>query len=584
MKSPLPIPLILSLLFASPLPRLAPAETEGEETSSEHRSAEEWLRLPQPNLTKSERKLLKRPDENRPAKQYSRYVLGRPLTLGWSYEARGTHREEVPFKDRRVDDVQRLSQVLTIDGFYRLSESASLFLRGKSFQRSTWVRFDGHNRDLDNDSARARGFARGEMWLFLRDIANSPFSLQVGRQRFSDDREWWWDDDLDAIRLHFDRSKLHFELGAAQLLTRVDTEESHLDPEEEDVLRFLARGAWEWRKGHRVELFALRQLDGSDTQARSAFMKDSREDESDADLWWVGAALKGKKRLASLGTLSYWADGAIVDGRETFLDYGSIRTETDETRVVVDLRGNEILVPLRRNGVDLRERHGVHGWGMDLGLSWQTPLPGHPTLTLGYALGSGDSRGKDESKQDRQEAQDRSFRQTGLQDNNGRFSGVDRFKYYGELLDPELSNLRIGTAALGFRIWEKSSVEILYHFYRQDHPAKFLRDAGIRRQPAGRKRGIGREIDVVIGIEEWEHVEIELIGAAFRAGPAYGEHCDDDLPLSDPFGESCDKLFTRITGVNGESGIIRNPDLNDIVSSGEGEWSYLVQIKFKLNF
>ena len=286
----------------------------------------------------------------------------------------------------------------------------------------------------------------------------------------------------------------------------------------------------------------------------------------------------------SMGTLSYWADGAIVDGRETFLDYGRVRTETDETRIVVDLRGNEILVPLRKNGVDLSERHGVHGWGMDLGLSWQTPLPGQPTLTLGYALGSGDSRGKDESKQDRQEAKDRSFRQTGLQDNNGRFSGVDRFKYYGELLDPELSNLQIGTAALGFRIWEKSSVEILYHFYRQDHPAKFLRDAGIRRQPAGRKRGIGREIDVVIGIEEWEHVEIELIGAAFRAGPAYGEHCDDDLPLSDPFGESCDKLFTRITGVNGESGIIRNPDLNDIVSSGEGEWSYLVQIKFKLNF
>ena len=221
-----------------------------------------------------------------------------------------------------------------------------------------------------------------------------------------------------------------------------------------------------------------------------------------------------------------------LDGRETFLDY----------------TGN-----LANRRVGSRTRHGVHGLVFDVGATWEIPLPGRPALTLGYAFGSGDRQGKDLEEKDDQEARDRSFRQTGLQDNNGRFRGVNRFKYYGELLDPELSNLRIATAALGFRFWNHSSVQILYHSYRQDQPAKFLRDAEIRRQPAGRKRGIGQEIDLVIGLEEWEHLEIELIGAAFRAGPAFAAHLDGDNP-------------------------------EDLVTATDGEWSTLGRVKIRLNF
>lgn len=54
-------------------------------------------------------------------------------------------------------------------------------------------------------------------------------------------------------------------------------------------------------------------------------------------------------------------------------------------------------------------------------------------------------------------------RQTGLQDNNGEFFGVDCFRYYGELLRPELSKLQITTLALGFRMLTNSSIEFVYH-------------------------------------------------------------------------------------------------------------------------
>ncbi len=116
--------------------------------------------------------------------------------------------------------------------------------------------------------------------------------------------------------------------------------------------------------------------------------------------------------------------------------------------------------------------------------------------------------------------------------------------------------------SLGFRFLKKSSVELIYHSYQQVEAAKFLRDATVRRQPAGSKRGIGHELDLVIGLEEWEHIEIELIAAGFRAGPAYGAHCDGEpvffLPLQ------CKPV--------------------DQVSASDGDWSYQGQVKFKLNF
>ena len=232
------------------------------------------------------------------------------------------------------------------------------------------------------------------------------------------------------------------------------------------------------------------------------------------------------------------ADTAVVGGRETFLDYSGVSDQ---------------------RSVDSRTRHGVHGWGFDLGATWQTRLPGRLSLTLGYAMGSGDVR-SDSPKVDDQKSNDHSFRQTGLQDNNDRFRGVNSFKYYGELLRPELSNLRIATAALGFRFLKNSSVELIYHSYQQVEAAKFLRKATVRRQPAGRKRGIGHELDLVIGIEEWEHFEIELIAAGFRAGPAFGAHCDGELFL----GFICEPV--------------------DVVSALDGEWSYLGLLKFKFNF
>ena len=108
-----------------------------------------------------------------------------------------------------------------------------------------------------------------------------------------------------------------------------------------------------------------------------------------------------------------------------------------------------------------------------------------------------------------------------MSSNRDRFLGVDVFRVYGELVRPDLSNLHIFTGALGCRILRSSSVELVYHFYRQAVPAPFLRDAKIP-DPTGKSSLIGHEWDLVLGLGEWEPLELELINALFLAGRAYG--------------------------------------------------------------
>ena len=123
-------------------------------------------------------------------------------------------------------------------------------------------------------------------------------------------------------------------------------------------------------------------------------------DESEADLTWVGVRSVGEL----LDDLEYWVEAAAVRGADG--------------------------------------RRDVRGHGFDTGATWAfEDVAMEPSVTLAFARGSGD--------RNRRDGVDRDFRQTGLQDNTARFNGVTSFAYYGETLDPELSNLNVFTIGVG---------------------------------------------------------------------------------------------------------------------------------------
>ncbi|MEE9554992.1 MAG: alginate export family protein [candidate division Zixibacteria bacterium] len=137
-----------------------------------------------------------------------------------------------------------------------------------------------------------------------------------------------------------------------------------------------------------------------------------------------------------------------------------------------------------------------------------------PSITVAYARGSGEKTGADDNE----------FRQTGFQDNTGYFGGVRIFKYYGELLDPELSNLIITTFGVGFKPIYNGSIEVVYHVYKQDQPEADLRGDLIDppARPNGVSDDIGTSLDIVLGVSKlWNRVHIGWVFGMFTPGEAY---------------------------------------------------------------
>lgn len=166
-----------------------------------------------------------------------------------------------------------------------------------------------------------------------------------------------------------------------------------------------------------------------------------------------------------------------------------------------------------------RGRTTLGGWAVDVGSTWY--IDDRWYLTGAWAFGTGDS--------DISDGSDNNFRQTGLQDNNARFGGVTSFRYYGELVDPELSNLHIGTLGIGYRFNESSSLDLVGHYYLQDEPSRRLNDSDLDAKANGADREIGWELDAILGWRPLPAWDFELVYGWFMPGKAFEDASDSSL-------------------------------------------------------
>lgn len=158
-------------------------------------------------------------------------------------------------------------------------------------------------------------------------------------------------------------------------------------------------------------------------------------------------------------------------------------------------------------------RKNFKGHAFDVGGTYRFPdLPYAPNVTLGYAYATGDDNPNDDKNHE--------FRQTGLQSNEGKFGGIPKLKYYGEALDPELSNLQILTAGLGFRPAPNVSVDLVYHHYRLNKIADEIRNSALTAQmnqdDTRLSKDAGRGLDIVLGFRNL--FGVRRLGLDLRAG------------------------------------------------------------------
>lgn len=421
---------------------------------------------------------------------------GQEIEVGASLELLHEEIKNIDFQRSAGDDLRTSKQEVQVQFFYRASEnlSALIEVKGKAEQQAY----------SDGASPRSeKEVERGETWVGWQRLFDGNASIKIGRQNFVEPRRWWWDDDLDALRFDYGYGPWQLTLGVAEALGRKSSRRNFIDPEDEDLVRFLGHANWSLASGLHFSAFYLRQRDDSPRPPLDSLVEDARLDESDADLRWIGLRATGDIGLQTGGMFAYWLDTAVVSGNETVFGY---RSQTGGMSRVAAHRQQQ-----------------VRGHAVDLGLSWKPAAPSVPTLALSHARGSGDKNLDDDT--------DRAFRQTGLHD------PTQEFRYYGELLRPELSNLSITTASLGFVVRGDSRLTLGYHRFRQVHPAGLLRGARIESQPTGQDKDIGREISLLAEFREWEHLKVALAAATFRAGKAFGAAA----------GERANSIFLELT-------------------------------------
>jgi hypothetical protein len=446
--------------------------------------------LPRAQPAQASSGLARRPDERRPTVQFSTTLFGRPLILGGQHEITHQNRQNFDLDSSIARNRARLDQELKAEAFYRASDDVSVFLQLVGLSE-----IDTHRSTGNRTSTNA--LERGQMWLYADRVLSDALALQAGRIALIEPRTWWWDENLDAVRLYAGRGDWLVETGLARELGRKSTEEDHVDPQQDKVRRWFGRAAYQWHKDRRssdtVEAYWLHARDTSGQQAPGTTLGEDAADPSDARLRWLGLRAVGDHRLGGAQRLGYWVDAGWVRGRETITDFD------DAAAGLVS--------------VDRLSDQAVRGSAIDAGVMWTLPGAWRPTFTAAYARG------------------DRGYRQTGLQENKARFRGVNRFRYYGELLRPELSNLEIRTLAFGFRFLPRSSLEIVLHDYRQVHASSSLPGDRLDAAPLGAERSLGRELDLILGVREWERVELAARLARFRAGSAFGSRQGEHATL-----------------------------------------------------
>ncbi len=325
-----------------------------------------------------------------------------------------------------------------------------------------------------------------QAFVTIRNII-APFEFNVGRRNYEDERHWLYDASLDIVSLAVRQGAFRLEGFAG----REAWKSWNLWPNQVQVKD---------RINTSLVYLDYRGIEDLRLAAYTITRDDLTRNEGQPRLWGVRAI------GSPTAELSFWTELAYLGGR--------------------DAQGRK-----------------YQGTGYDLGFTYRFPgVPFSPNVTLGYAYGSGDANTNPQRNY--------TFRQTGLQSNEQRFAGVAKFKYYGEVLEPELSNIGIFTLGVGARPVPSVSIDFVYHTYRLAKIADEVAGSPITAQmaqfdPLLSKR-VGSELDIILGFRELfgiRRLGMDVTMGWFFPGAAFIRNDGDD---ENPVLRKADKGFTFV--------------------------------------
>ena len=382
--------------------------------------------------------------------------------------------------DPRVDKLTTQDYELELALEYSVNDNVYFFLTAGLVDETETV------KPVD-EKDEASGLERKQMGMgvFFGEEVSSEFIL--GRREFVSAGEWWiwWDEELDAISLDSAYGNFETLFGVAEEQWKESTNDDFVDPEIDDVLRFIVSLSWEFTDNQSLNFYYLDQDDKSDSHNVGDFEDFDERDDADGDLTWSGVSYLGEFDFEKLGEFEIELHYSRVSGDETFYEFD-------------DQQGGKAEVIDKGSARVSAEAQGYL-------LSWRPAQLESWSFIVGRARGEGDSNTDD--------GRDESYRQTDLQGDSNVF---------GELYQPEISNLVVQAFGIEWEAYQGVEIALMHYDYEQDERSDQIGDVTIEVDPTGLSSDLGKEIDLIVTIEPYENLELKLIAAQFEAGKAYG--------------------------------------------------------------
>lgn len=399
-------------------------------------------------------------------------------------------------------------------------------LTGVDFTENWFGFFHGRALNIDGESgfdddtgnsisANQSFFELRELYVEKKNLFNVlPLSLQVGRQRIREPRALWWNSDNDAVRLNYNSSLLNGFVAVSENLSsyRSNTD-SDFRQDDEDRLRFLGEGSWQYRYNHFLEGRLLFEDDHSGVEAPGTIVNVANRDIEDQELAWAGIRATGSfLNMPAAHMLKYRADLIGVYGEETNIT--SVAGPGTDQRTVTGSMDRD-----------------VRAWAFDGGAIVDPASEGGAVFTLGYAFGSGDDSAGTGTNHE--------FRQTDMQGSSSRI-GLERQQQrnYGEVLRPELSNLHVLSAGGAYPVSDATDVSLTYFYYHLDEDATSLRSSGVSAPLNGTDKSVGQGLDFIVNVNVGEQFDVDLpfakrtdfrfVAGSFFPGDAYEPGASED--------------------------------------------------------
>ena len=301
--------------------------------------------------------------------------------------------------------------------------------------------------------------------LFLQLEPGDNLRLRLGRQTLRDPMETIIDEELDGLQVRYRLGRFEAEVS----LTREDLFEASKIERQDDITNTFGR---------------LRFRPNKDTQ-------------------WTPYVLHRSAESFN-GSLPFESTWAGLQGI----------VEPDQSNVRYWLHGMARVGDLDAEPGSEDQNEDLGGFAVDAGVNYSIKRWLDSTFTLAVAYATGGSR-------------DDRFRQSGLQSNDFDLNGKSTFRYFGEVLDPELTNIQILTLGWGVEPFDRWSADIALHAYQQEEAEDSLRGADIEFQPLGMSRDLGTGGDIIIAYEPNKSLLFQGTAGRFFPGDAFDSEQDD---------------------------------------------------------